>query len=267
MSWSDAIVLGLIQGLTEFLPVSSSGHLALARVFLDYDPPAGALFEVMLHLGTAISILVVFAEDVIPLLRATARGVVPSRWRTLWRESEAFRTVALVLLSAVPAGVFGLSFRHEIESLFDRPVVVGASLIATGLLLASLRLVRPGSDPVGVRGALAMGCAQAIAVLPGISRSGATICAGLYAGCDRAAVGRFAFLMALVPILGAAALELGDVGEGPGLPVGPVVAGALVACGSGILALRLLLRFTRMGRLYLFAPYCIAVGLWAVLRG
>ncbi|MAG57253.1 MAG: UDP-diphosphatase [Planctomycetes bacterium] len=267
MTYGNAVLLGLIQGLTEFLPVSSSGHLAIARNLLDYDAPGGALVEVFMHLGTALSIVVVFLSDIRALLVSSLGLARPGAWRSSYTDDESFRTVVLILWASIPAGVVGLLFKDDIESLFDRIGVVGGLLCVTGVILALIPLARGGQKGVEFRTATAMGLAQAFAILPGISRSGATISAGLCAGGARAAVGRFAFLMALVPILGAVVLHLVKIEDASATPWGPLLLGTAVAFASGVGALLLLLRFVRRGHLWIFAPYCIAVGVWALSAG
>lgn len=265
MTWFDATILGLLQGVTEFLPISSSGHLALARVVLDFDPPGGALVEVMMHLGTALSVIVVYNSDMVPLVRAGMRFLTPWSWRELWGNDQVFRLAALILLSAVPVAVVGLTFRERIESLFDDTGFVGAMLILTGCVLLLIHRMRPrAGEPAGPRAAIAMGLAQAAAILPGVSRSGSTIAAGLAIGASRESVARFAFLMSLVPILGGAIIKIGEV-DAAAVDVGPLILGTVLAFASGIVALKVLLRFVARGRMAVFAPYCLVVGLFAVL--
>lgn len=257
-------MLGLLQGVTEFLPVSSSGHLALARAALGFEPGGGALFEVFVHLGTALAIMTVFRSETFALLGTTPRLLFPPRWRDAWREERAFRQAVLIVASAIPATILGFAFQDEIEGLFDRVALVGGFLIVTGVILLASRWVRRGDGAVGFRTALVMGAAQAFAMLPGISRSGSTIVAGLAEGADREAVGRFAFLMGLVPIFGAAFVKSFDLGgdAGPGVPA--LVVGTLIAYASGVFSLKALLSLVARGRLSWFAPYCAAAGVAAV---
>lgn len=264
MSWLDGAIVGLLQGLTEFLPVSSSGHLALARAVLDYDPPGGATVEVLMHVGTALSIIVVFFSDVGPLLRAGVTMLQPWKWKEAWASDVAFQTAALIVVSAIPVAVIGILFEERVEALFDNTAFVGWMLIVTGGMLLLLHVMKPKGDrEVDGKTAVAMGLAQACAILPGISRSGSTITAGLLAGSSREAVGRFAFLMGLAPILGGAILKVKDAG-GESIDWGPLLFGTFVAFASGIVALRVLLKFVARGRMAVFAPYCFIVGLIAI---
>jgi len=259
MTVLEALGLGVLQGLTEFLPVSSSGHLVLAEALIGLKS-AGATFEIAVHLGTALAIVSVYWREVGVLLHA-----VPSFFRCLaapeeFRRREPARMLGLLLLSALPAGFVGVVFKHELQGTFDRPELTGICLTITGLVLAATVFVRPGRSRPGMKSALGMGVAQMFAILPGISRSGSTIAAGLFAGVEREAVGRFAFLMALIPILGAAVLECREL-EGSGFGAAPLLAGMAAAYVSGVAALLLLLRFLRRGRLVFFAPYCFLLGL------
>lgn len=263
MNTWEILLLGLVQGLTEFLPVSSSGHLALLRSLLGFAPETGASLEIALHAGTLLSILAVFRRETGALLADLPLLLRPGRYREHFATRPAFRAGVLILVSMIPAGALGILFKDRIASLFDRPAVVGACLIATGLLLASLRYAPKGRLPVSFRSAILMGFAQACALLPGISRSGSTIAAGLWAGCDRAEAGRFAFLMAIPPIAGAALLEALSGLDGR-IEILPLLLGLAVAFLSGTGALLLLLRFIRGGSLPWFAPYCIAAGLLAI---
>jgi undecaprenyl-diphosphatase len=264
MSLIDATILGLLQGVTEFLPVSSSGHLALARTALGYDPPGGVLVEVLMHVGTVLSIIVVFRSEMVPLAASGLKLLAPWSWRSAWETDESFRLASLIVLSAIPVAVVGLTFEERVEALFDDTTFVGVMLMVTGCLLLLLHFLKPrGDGPVGLRAAIAMGLAQSAAILPGISRSGSTITAGLVAGSSREAVGRFAFLMSLPPIIGVAILKIGDVGASAA-DIGPLLLGTAVAFASGVVALKLLLRFVARGRMALFAPYCLIVGLFAI---
>ncbi|HYC76541.1 MAG TPA: undecaprenyl-diphosphate phosphatase [Planctomycetota bacterium] len=290
MTLLQAALLGALQGIAEFLPISSSGHLCLARHLVPGAPPPDLAFDVLLHLGTAAAVITVFRAELAPLLRATPRLLAPARWRGGWAADPAFRTAALLLLSAVPAGVVGLMFHRRVEALEEhRPDVVALLLVVTGLwlLVASVRARRAaradadeasGAAPragrragreAGVREALLIGAAQAAAILPGVSRSAATLGAGLLAGVRRDAVGPFAFLMSVPVIVGAAALKARDLRIGGATDAGVMLVGVLVAYASGVAALRFLLPFVRRGRLEAFAAYCLLAGpvAWWALRG
>jgi undecaprenyl-diphosphatase len=267
MTILDALWLGLIQGLTEFLPVSSSGHLVLGRHFLGVPPGGGAAFEVMLHLGSLLSIVTVFPSDFRGLAGEAPVLLRPDRWRAACRERPHFRLLALILLSAVPAGILGVLLHEQLEATFAEPRLVAWLLLVTAGLLLATRFAPRGDRTLSAGSALAMGLAQAVAILPGISRSGATIAAGLFARLDRGEAGRFAFLMVAPPILGAALLDALRPGAEIAASGAALAVGVLAAYASGVFALRLLLSFVRHGRLHHFATWCLLVGGATLLLG
>jgi undecaprenyl-diphosphatase len=250
MRYFDAVVLGLVQGLTEFLPVSSSGHLVMAQTFLGVPQP-GIFLEVVLHVATMLSVVVVYRVRLAQLLVGTLR-----------RDHDALRYVGLLALATLPVVVVGLLFRHPIEAAFDAPAITGVMLLITGLILWSTIWIRrpaPAAAPT-TRHALAMGFAQVLALLPGISRSGTTITAGLWAGLKPERAAEFSFLMSLIAIGGAAVLQATDLEGAP--PVdGPLVAGFLAALVSGIVAIKALVWLLRHQKFHHFAWYVWPVGL------
>lgn len=249
-------LLGLVQGLTEFLPVSSSGHLVLAQAALGLEVP-GAALEAAAHLGTLLALLVHFRRD----LMALAVGVV--------RPGAERRMVGLLLLATVPVVVVGLLAREPIGRAFDSPPLVGGMLLVTALALAlaGRRAARAGRERVAAPDALAVGGAQAAALLPGLSRSGATVAAGIACGLLPSVAARFSFLLAIPAIAGASGLALVMAVGQPGLDW----AGLAVALGcaslSGALAIRVFLRLVRAGLLWPFAIYCALLGLAALVAG
>ncbi len=264
MSLFEAVVLGVVQGLTEFFPVSSSGHLVLGEALLGVDPP-GVSFEVVAHLGTLASVLFLYRRRVAEL----ANGL-------LHRDPGAFRYVGLLALATLPAAVAGLTLSGPIARLFHRPVLAAAALLATGAVVyATRRLVARGVRPEPRwAGALAVGVAQAVALVPGISRSGMTVAAALGVGVERERAAEFSFLMSVPAILGASLLELpGHAGAGPGegLPLAVMAAAAAAAFVAGVLAIAVFVRWLRAGRFHRFAYYCWAVGasyiLYALITG
>lgn len=251
MNTWDAIVLGLVQGLSEFLPVSSSGHLVIARTFLDVSTP-GVFVEVALHLATLLSVLIVYRERVVNLTVGVVR-----------RDAEAWRYVGLLLLASVPAGIVGVFFEDAIERAFAAPAVTGVLLLVTGGILWSTRraVERATNDRIGWRVALIMGLAQAFAILPGISRSGTTITAGLWGRVDGETVAEFSFLMSVVAIAGAVLLQLGEVGDSiTQVGAAPLLVGFIVALLSGIFAIRFLVWLLQRQAFYAFAFYVWAAG-------
>jgi undecaprenyl-diphosphatase len=250
VSLLEALVLGLVQGLTEFLPVSSSGHLVLGQALLGIDLP-GVTFEVTVHLATLCAVLWVYRRRVGSLAAGAVRG-----------DAASWAYVGLLALASVPAGLAGLLARDWFESAFGRPVFAAAMLIVTGFLVYSVRFsASRAKDPSpSARQAVWIGIAQAAAILPGISRSGATVAVGTWRGVEAVAVAEFSFLMSVPAILGAGLLQLGDVGSvgGPrSIVLGAGFAAALVA---GVAAIRLFVRMLETGAFHRFAWYCWAAG-------
>ncbi|MDQ7794819.1 MAG: undecaprenyl-diphosphate phosphatase [bacterium] len=274
-----AVILGVLQGLTEFLPVSSSGHLVLGQHLLGFRPP-GLVLEVALHLGTLAAVVVVFARDLGRLLAGgwlaiarMASGVPPGQ--ALTEEPGARLLGALVVASAVTAGLAWLA-EPWLRATFERPAVAAGMLLATGVLLRAAGRAGDGRKPlwgIGWADAAVVGVAQAIAIIPGISRSGSTIAAGLFRGMERETAARFSFLLSVPAILGAGLLELGQLrGMEEPWPAWPALLPAVGAAAvTGILAISLLLSVVRRGRIALFAYYCWMVGgtalLWLAVQG
>ena len=262
MSFLEAAILGLIQGMTEFLPISSSGHLVIGQALLGIRVP-GVGFEVAVHLATLLSVLLVYRKR-IGSLALGAFKLDPGAWRY----------VGLLALASLPVAIVGLGLRGAVEGLFEVPEVVGVALLVTGAVLWTTRkaLARdPGRKP-GVREALFMGLAQVVALVPGISRSGVTVVAGLWLGVEAEEAAAFSFLMAIPAIAGAAVL-LGPVlsAERGALDLGPLVLGSAVAAVTGILAIKAFVAMLERRSFYRFGPYCWAVGglflLYLFLRG
>ncbi len=254
MSILDAVILGLVQGLTEFLPVSSSGHLVMAQQILGVHEP-GVFLEVVLHVGTLLSVIIVYRAKLWELVV----GLFTGRGRDL-------RYIALLALATLPAAVVGVLLESSIESAFDAPAFAGAMLLVTGVVLWTTRFVekdRPGgtTEP-GWLLALLIGCAQAFAILPGISRSGSTITAGLWGGMLGAAAAEFSFLMSIPAIAGAAVLQVGDVRADIGV-IGavPLAVGFLTSLIAGVVAIKFLVWMLRRQEFHRFAYYLWAVGL------
>ncbi|WP_436517090.1 undecaprenyl-diphosphate phosphatase [Ekhidna sp. To15] len=259
MSWIEALILGIIQGLTEFLPVSSSGHLEIGSVLLGAQSSDNLLFAVVVHLATALATMVVFKEDIISLLKDLLK--------IQWNESTQF--VAKILLSMVPVFVVAVFFKDQIEELFiGNLVLVGSMLLITAVLLMFAHLKKDGNRSVGFVGALIIGLAQAFAVLPGISRSGSTIATALILGVERSKAARFSFLMVLIPILGASLLELLDYAENPSvhsISSISLIVGFLASFISGYIACKWMIKIVRRGKLTYFAVYCFIVGIIAII--
>ena len=259
MTWLEALILGLVQGLTEFLPVSSSGHLEIGKVLLNIEVKEDLVFTVMVHFATVLSTITVFFQDI--------RKLFAGLFRFQWNEET--RYISKILISMVPVLIVGILFREEVESLFTgNLLLVGGALIVTALLLVSTQLVRPGTRKIPFLDAFLMGIAQAIATIPGISRSGATISTGLLLKNDRSEVAQFSFLMVLLPIIGAALLDMLTMKSSTasaGISASSLIVGFVAAYLSGYLACRWMISLVKRGNLYWFAIYCAAVGIISII--
>lgn len=252
-------VLGIVQGLTEFLPVSSSGHLEIAK-FLLGDVAMGEhslMVTVILHVATALSTLFVFRKDIWGILK----GLVNKPWN----ESQEF--ALRVVISMIPAGIVGFLFEPALEALFNKRVgFVGLMLMVTALLLFVGDRPNRAMRTFNRWHALWIGCAQAVAILPGISRSGATVATSLFLGIDRYQAARFSFLMVVPLILGKIAYDLMFKNEAMGaLNMTALIAGFAAAFISGVLACRLMIRLVMLSRLRYFGFYCLAAGAFAII--
>ena len=255
-------VLGCLQGLTEFFPVSSSGHLGLGELLLHVEIGRGhgALVEVALHAGTLLAVLVFLKDDLLLLLRSVFR---PSTVRPE-ALSEARGLLRGVFIATLPVALLGIFYRDRIESLFLAPWIIGCGFLGTaGVLMLSRRLPR-GSVTAGlvpVSTALAVGCAQMMALVPGISRSGMTIVAAITLGMAAKEAGRFSFLLAIPVIGGAAILKARDFIQIPAAELVPLSVGVLTSFLFGLLALRYLTLMLRRGQISFFAWYLAPLGL------
>lgn len=261
MELIDAIILGIVQGLTEFLPVSSSGHLELGKALLGEHslPEESLLFTVVLHFATALSTLVVYRRDVWEILSALLR----------FRDNEETRFALKIVLSMIPAALIGLFFESELESFFGGNVAfVGAMLLLTAALLFLADRAKKTHRPVSFLDSIIIGAAQAVAVLPGISRSGATIVTSVLLGVDKRKAARFSFLMVVPLILGKIAKDiLGGELSLQTANLGAMSAGFAAAFVSGLLACTWMIRLVRNSKLSIFAVYCLLAGIAAIVMG
>lgn len=266
----EALVLGIVQGLTEFLPVSSTAHLILFPWAFGWDSELvnSLTFDVALHAGTLVAVLVYFRADWVRLIRAFFSSVADRRIST-----PDERTVWLIAAASIPAGVLGLAFEDYVETTLRSPLVIVVTLVVVSVLMVAAEAAakkRAATTPLGGMGlghALAIGFAQASALIPGVSRSGATITAGLWAGYGRADAARFSFLLSTPVIAGACLLKLGHLFNG--VPDGQgalFVSGAAAAAVSGYAAIAFLIRFLEKRPLYVFAAYrvLLAAGILAL---
>ncbi len=261
----QAVFLGIVQGLTEFLPISSSGHLLIIRWLFDWplyqDPALGKTFDVALHFGTLIALFAYYARDAVMLLRAWLRTVL------LRRISQPVERLAwMILVTMIPAGLFGMLGEAFIEERLGIPWLISVNLIVFGVALALAEVLgrkQRAAEDVRLTDAVAIGCAQALSLFPGVSRSGITITAGLFLGLKRDAAARFTFLMSL-PIIAATALYKGLHLAASGMPYGlalPFAAGVIASAVSGYAAVAFLIRFLQTRTVCPFVWYRVAAGL------
>jgi len=265
MTYLQAVLLGALQGLTEFLPISSSGHLVLLQHLFGIREPA-LLFDLCVHIATLAAVLAMYRQDVRALFAAWLRPRGGGSGDDAERVS-ARRLGMLLVLANVPTAVIGLLFESTFERFFAMPWVVGAALLLTGALLWLLRPAagrQSGAGEVGIGHAILLGCVQGLAITPGISRSGSTIAVALLCGVSRPAAARFSFLMAMPAILGAALLKSRHLSALAMTELTLVLVGMMSALVVGYVALRYLIRLVMQGELWRFAFYCWAVGLTAI---
>jgi len=272
MSVLQAIFLGILQGVTEFLPVSSSGHLVAAQALLGVKSP-GIFLEVSLHLGTLVAVLLVFGRDLAGLVRDGSLGLwllVSGSGGQIPQMARRFPTALAIVVGSVPAAAAGLLLKGYIEPLFEGNLrACSIFLSVTGLILLFSRYAARGEEEtVTPLKGLLVGLAQACALLPGISRSGSTIVTGLFVGLDRRAAARFAFLLAVPAIAGAMGLEIVGGDALAALPKGTwpaVLCGTVASAAVGTISLLFLMSVVERGKLHLFAVYCIPAGAFLYL--
>lgn len=253
MSAVEALILGIIQGLTEFLPVSSSGHLELGAYLLNVKSKNNLLFAIIVHGATALSTIVVFRQTIWDLIK----GVFQFKW------NDETQFLAKIILSMIPVGIIGVMFEYQIESFFSGNITLVASMLGvTGFLLLLTHYVSKEGSDVTFGKSIVIGVAQAIAIMPGISRSGATISTALLLGVERSKAARFSFLMVLPPILGATLLKVLDYVKDPNpgsLESTSIIVGFIAAFISGLVACTWMINLVKKGKLIYFAIYCLAI--------
>lgn len=260
MTFLEAIILGLVQGLTEFLPVSSSGHLVLTQELMGVEDK-GVTFEILVHFGTLLSVIIYF-------------------WKRLWglflsilppfkeERKEDRKMIGYLAIASVPAAIVGFSpLKDHFEGAYEKPALVGLLLVLTGAILFLPRLLKTkgtkGTKEVGIKSAIAMGLGQALAILPGVSRSGSTIVSGMVSGTKSSAAAEFSFLMAIPAIAAASLLEVKDLVTIETKLLGAYIGGGVVAFLSGLAAIYAVLAAIRRGKFEYFGVYCVIAGLLA----
>jgi len=267
MSILQAFFLGLVQGLTEFLPVSSSGHLVLARHILDVSNPEMLTFDVYVHFGTLISVCIIFRKDIGRIVLSFWDAIRTQAWKAAYETNEYFRLGAAIIIASVPAAIIGLTYHDQIADTFRDPKLVSVNLVITGLFLFLTRYPKAVEGKrVGIISGFIIGIAQSVAILPGISRSGSTISTALFLRLPPSLAARFSFLLSVPVIAGAALLESKSVvRQGVEIGFGPFVVGLVVAAVTGYFAIKLLLRIIEKGRFSWFAFYCFVIGITGIL--
>lgn len=260
MDWLEALILGLLQGLTEFLPVSSSGHLEIGKYLLGVEVEDNLIFTVVVHGATVLSTIVVFWKDIVKLFGGLFA----------FKLNEETMYVGKIAVSMIPIGIVGVLFKDKVEALFSNGnimLIVGCMLLITAVLLAFTYFAKQRAKNISFGNAFVIGVAQTLAVMPGLSRSGSTIATGLLLGNKKAEVAKFSFLMVLIPILGENVLSLmkGDLVANGSIGALPLVVGFVAAFVSGLLACKWMVELVKRGKLIYFAIYCAIVGLLVIV--
>lgn len=257
MTEFQALILGILQGLTEFLPVSSSGHLEMGNALMGVKASNNLIFTLVVHVATVLSTIIVFRKDILVLLKDLF----------LFQKNESTIYISKLLFSSIPILILGLFFSKEIEQLFTGNLyLVGCMLLFTACLLTLTQFVTTSGKNITFLKAFIIGLAQAAAIFPGISRSGATIATGLLLQTKKDEIARFSFLMVLIPILGAAFLDIinGKMVANVSIGITPLLVGFTAAFLSGLLACSWMIRIIKRGKLIYFAIYCSIIGVIAI---
>lgn len=269
MNWIEALILGIIQGLTEYLPVSSSGHLQIGQHLLGVNEVGGLTFDIVVHVATVLSTLVILWKEVIWIFKGLFK------WNGQLNNEQKY--ALNILISMIPIGIVGLFFKDYVDAFFEGSLtIVGICLLVTSFLLALTHFYRPQErEEISPLHAFIIGMAQACAVLPGLSRSGSTIATGLLMGNSRKSLAQFSFLMVIPPILGEAILDfkhivapsaeyIAEHGEAAQIPIVALVVGFVAAFISGCFACKWMIAFVKKCKLIYFSIYCAIVGVLAI---
>lgn len=263
MTWYEALILGLVQGLTEYLPVSSSGHLAIGSTLFGIDSEVNLSFTIVVHIATVFSTLVILWKEISWLFKGLFR----------FKMNDETRYIINIIVSMIPVGIIGVFFKDYVEAIFGSGLlIVGLMLLLTALLLTFSYYARPRQkEKISLKDAFIIGVAQACAVMPGLSRSGSTIATGLLLGNKKENMAQFSFLMVIPPILGEALLDIIKMVSGSGdsiasdLPATTLIIGFLAAFISGCLACKWMINLVKKGKLIYFAIYCVAAAAFCIL--
>lgn len=269
MTIIQAIVLGIIQGLTEFLPISSSGHLVIFQHLFGLKEPE-LIFDISVHVGTLVAVVLFFKKDIYEILKSIQQSLlllIKDR-KINFQTNPHLKFVWLIIVGSIPTGIIGLALKKKAEILFSSVAIVGLMLLITGLLLWITRWFNTKeTKPLSMVHAIIIGVVQGIAIMPGISRSGSTISVGLYMGLSRETAAKFSFLLSIPAIVGAELLSIKDMLENPTSFDMTIIIGTIIAGLSGYAALKLLMYVVNKGHLYVFTPYCFLAGVIALWIG
>ncbi len=269
-----AIILGVIQGLTEFLPISSSGHLVIFQHLFGMEEPE-LFFDICVHIGTLVAVIIYFWKDLWSIITALSKQAVPLLLRKTsvkdtYKDPD-IKLAVLIVIGTVPTVIIGLLLKKISDQLFSSLIIVGCMLIITGILLWSTRWIKKqrkeGTNRFSVKDAIIIGIIQGMAIAPGISRSGSTIAVGLFLGLSRETAARYSFLLSIPAIIGATVLILKDLTGGAVVHTNAVVLGGVTSCIVGYCSLKFLVFIVKKGQMHLFAPYCWLVGSLALIWG
>lgn len=260
MNWYEALILGIVQGLTEFLPVSSSGHLELGKAIFNLGTEEDMTFAVVVHGATVLSTIVVFFKELLKLISDS----ISFKW------NPSSQYLIKLLISMIPVVIVGLFFRDLVEQFFTGNIIfVGSMLIVTSALLIASNFAKDKGREISYIHSFIIGIAQAVATLPGLSRSGATISTGLLLGNRKDEMAKFSFLMVLIPIIGVNLMDLisGNISADNSISIAPLIIGFLAAFITGLIACRWMIRIVKKGNLIYFGIYCLVIGIIAILTG
>ena len=259
MKWFEALVLGLIQGLTEFLPVSSTGHLELGKYLFGINPDSNFYFSVAVHGATVLSTIAVLWKEIAELFKGLFK----------FRMNEETKYVIKIFISMIPVGIAGLFLTDIIDKYFTGNMLsLGIQFIITAAILLLPTFIKPKERPIGYLDAFIIGIAQAIAVVPAISRSGATIATGMIIGNKKSEIAKFSFLMVLIPVIGVNLLEMkSGAFSAEGTSVIVILIGFIAAFISGYFACKWMINLVKKGNLLWFAVYCVLIGVFSILLG
>ena len=268
----QAIIIGTVQGLTEFLPVSSSAHLVFVPYLLGAE--SSLAFDTLLHIGTLVAVVAYFWNDILHMIKSFISSLMDlsrGRFRKGLQEDQFKKLAWMIIIGSIPAGLAGILLKDFFEGLFNNIPAVGFFLIITGILLYASEMVsrkisnKSGVSEMNVKNSLIVGVAQACSIAPGISRSGATISAGLFLGMERELAARFSFLLSIPAILGAALVQIKDISSLFDISTGAVIAGFIAAIITGYLAIKIVLKLITERNLLIFAYYCWIIGPLAII--